>query len=67
MSTTTEVKPLPTKSIDGDDIPWVPFAPYSDEVFLKYHHINPAQGEIVALDALPGWSPNSRPTTTPES
>ena len=54
MSSLTEVKPLPTKSIDGEDIPWVPFAPYSDEVFLKYHHINPAQGEIVLSMRFPG-------------
>ena len=53
MSSITEVKPLPTKSIDGDDIPWVPFAPYSDEVFLKYHHINPAQGEILLSMRFP--------------
>ena len=53
MSSITEVKPVTTKSIDGDDIPWVPFAPYSDEVFLKYHHINPVQGEILVSMRFP--------------
>ena len=53
MSSITEVKPIITKSIDGDDIPWVPFAPYSDEVFLKYHHINPVQGEILVSMRFP--------------
>ena len=53
MSSITEVKPITTKSVDGDDIPWVPFAPYSDEVFLKYHHINPVQGEILVSMRFP--------------
>ena len=53
MSSITEVKPIITKSIDGDDIPWVPFAPYTDEVFLKYHHINPVQGEILVSMRFP--------------
>ena len=53
MSSTPEVAPLPTKSIDGDDVPWVPFAPYSEEVFLKYHHINPVQGEILVSMRFP--------------
>lgn len=53
MSSITEVKPVTTKNVDGEDIPWVPFAPYSDEVFLKYHHINPVQGEILVSMRFP--------------
>ncbi len=53
MSSISEVKPVPTKSIDGTELPWVPFAPYSDEVLLKYHHINPVHGEILVSMRFP--------------
>ena len=53
MSAITEVKPITTKSVDGNDTPWIPFAPYSDEVFLRYHHINPVQGEILVSMRFP--------------
>ena len=52
MSSIT-VKPITTKSVEGDEIPWVPFAPYSDEVFLKYHHINPVQSEVLVSMRIP--------------
>lgn len=42
-----------TGCLDGDDTPWVPFAPYSDEVFVKYFKIDPVRGEIVALLKMP--------------
>ena len=35
-----------TKNVSGDDLPWVPFTPYSDEVFLKYFRIDPVRGEM---------------------
>ena len=47
-------------------IPWVPFAPYSDEVFLKYHHINPVHGEVLVSMRFPPAC-DCRPTTTPGS
>ena len=53
MSSVTEVKPVPTKSVDGDGLPWVPFAPYSDEVLLKYHHIDPVQGAVLVSMRIP--------------
>jgi 2,4'-dihydroxyacetophenone dioxygenase len=49
----TKSQPVETKHVGADDMPWVPFTPYSDEVFLRYHHINPVQGEIVLSMRLP--------------
>ncbi len=40
-------------NVNGGDIPWVPFAPYSDEVLLKYHHINPVHGEVLVSMRFP--------------
>ena len=31
----------------GDDTPWIPFAPLSDQVHLKYWKIDPVRAEIV--------------------
>ena len=53
MSRGTEAKLSPATAIDGNDLPWVPFTPYSDEVFLKYHHINPVHGEVLVSMRFP--------------
>jgi 2,4'-dihydroxyacetophenone dioxygenase len=42
-----------TGCLDGEDTPWMPFAPYSDEVQIKYFKIDPVRGEIVALLKVP--------------
>ena len=39
--------------IGGDSLPWVPFTPYSDEVFLKYWKVDPVHGEIVVSMRFP--------------
>ena len=59
------VKEIATSNVKGDSLPWVPFTPYSDEVFLKYFKIDPVHGEIVSVDAVPARLCSSRPTTTP--
>lgn len=42
-----------TKNVSGEDLPWVPFTPYSEEVFLKYFRIDPVRGEIVLSMRFP--------------
>ena len=38
-----------TSCIDVERLPWIPFAPYSDEVLLKYVKLDPVRGEVIAL------------------
>src|SRR3954453_11810218 len=42
-----------TSHVDAESLPWVPFAPYSDEVLLKYHKVDPVRGEVVAGFRMP--------------
>ena len=42
-----------TASIDTDDLPWVPFTPYSNEIFLKYIKCDPIRGETITLLKVP--------------
>jgi hypothetical protein len=42
-----------TAVIDDESLPWVPFAPYSSDVFLKYFRLDPVRGEIIALMKAP--------------
>lgn len=39
--------------LQDNETPWVPFLPYSDEVFLKYFKLDPVHGEIIALLKAP--------------
>ena len=38
-----------TAVIDGDSLPWVPFAPYAENVLLKYFKLDPIRGEWIVL------------------
>jgi 2,4'-dihydroxyacetophenone dioxygenase len=38
-----------TECIDDASIPWVPFAPYSADVLLKYFKLDPIRGETITL------------------
>ncbi len=40
--------------VQDDESPWVPFTPYTDQVFLKYFKIDPVRGEVIALLKAPG-------------
>jgi 2,4'-dihydroxyacetophenone dioxygenase len=42
-----------TSLIDGDSLPWVPFAPYADNVLLKYFKLDPIRGEWIVLMKAP--------------
>lgn len=42
-----------TGCIDDKDTPWIPFAPYSPEVLVKYFKIDPVRGEIVLMMRTP--------------
>lgn len=42
-----------TALVDIDALPWIPFTPYSDEIFLKLIKINPVNGEWTTLLKLP--------------
>jgi len=44
---------IETNYISSETLPWVPFAPYSDEVFLKYYRIDPVRGEILVSMRFP--------------
>src|SRR5262245_30490555 len=44
---------IETKNVHGDDLPWVPFTPYNDEVHLKYFRIDPVRGETVVSMRFP--------------
>ena len=43
-----------TSYIDAGSYPWVPFAPYSDEVFIKVLKADPISGTFVTLLKAPG-------------
>ncbi len=44
---------IETNYISGESLPWVPFTPYSDEVFMKYWKIDPVRGEVVVSMRFP--------------
>ena len=42
-----------TKLIDDESMPWIPFAPYNEEVLVKYLKLDPVRGECIALIKAP--------------
>lgn len=44
---------IDTSLIDVESMPWIPFTPYSEEVFLKIIKVDPIQGEWIALLKAP--------------
>jgi 2,4'-dihydroxyacetophenone dioxygenase len=44
---------IDTGAINAEDTPWIPYAPYSDDVLIKYFKIDPVRGETVSLLKLP--------------
>jgi hypothetical protein len=44
---------IETNYISGESLPWVPFTPYSDEVFMKYWKIDPVRGEVLVSMRFP--------------
>ncbi|NEW55066.1 cupin [Nocardia cyriacigeorgica] len=46
-------KQLDVNYMSGDDNPWIPFTPLSDDVLLKYWKIDPVRGEIVVSMRVP--------------
>jgi 2,4'-dihydroxyacetophenone dioxygenase len=48
VAMTTLQPQIETSHVGSDKLPWVPFAPFSDQVHLKYYKIDPVRGEIVA-------------------
>ena len=42
-----------TGVINDEDLPWIPFAPYSSDVMIKYIKCNPVSGETVTLLKAP--------------
>jgi quercetin dioxygenase-like cupin family protein len=42
-----------TAVIDDEQLPWVPFAPYSNDVYLKYFKLDPIRGEMIVLMKVP--------------
>ena len=45
---------ITTSYIDAPSYPWIPFAPYSNEVFLKVLKCDPISGTFVTLLKAPG-------------
>jgi quercetin dioxygenase-like cupin family protein len=46
-------KNVVTSHVDAESLPWVPFTPYSEDVLLKYHKVDPVRGEVVAGFRMP--------------
>ena len=44
---------ITTSYIDAESYPWIPFAPYSDEVFIKALKADPISGTFVTLLKAP--------------
>lgn len=44
---------IDTAVINDDDLPWVPFIPYDDNVFVKYIKCDPVRGETITLLKAP--------------
>ena len=44
---------IDTAAINDEDMPWVPFTPYSNEVFIKYIKCDPVRGETITLLKAP--------------
>lgn len=42
-----------TALVDVDALPWVPFLPYSDQLFIKLIKVNPVNGEWTTLLKVP--------------
>jgi quercetin dioxygenase-like cupin family protein len=42
-----------TAVIDDEQLPRVPFAPYSNDVYLKYFKLDPIRGEMIVLMKVP--------------
>ncbi|MFC5610205.1 2,4'-dihydroxyacetophenone dioxygenase family protein [Variovorax soli] len=55
-----------TAVIEDESIPWVPFAPYSNEVLIKYFKCDPIRGETITLLKAPAGTvmPRHRHTGT---
>ena len=46
-------KSIETAVIADESIPWIPFAPYSNEVMVKYFKLDPIRGEVIAMLKAP--------------
>ena len=44
---------IDTALIEADDLPWVPFVPYTDKAHLKLLKVDPVRGEWIVLLKLP--------------
>jgi len=44
---------IDTAAINDEDLPWIPFTPYSNDVFLKYIKCDPVRGETITLLKVP--------------
>ena len=42
-----------TGVINKEDLPWIPFAPYSADVMVKYIKCDPVRGEVIVLLKAP--------------
>jgi len=47
---------IDTALIDVEALPWMPFAPYSDDIFLKLIKVDPIRGEWTALLKSPPFT-----------
>jgi 2,4'-dihydroxyacetophenone dioxygenase len=44
---------IDTGCLNDEDLPWMPYAPYSDDVQIKYFKIDPVRGETISLLKTP--------------
>lgn len=45
---------IDTALIDVESLPWMPFVPYADNIFLKLIKVDPIRGEWIVLLKVPG-------------
>ena len=48
-----DVEKITTSYVDAESYPWIPFVPYSNEVFIKVLKIEPVSGTFVTLLKAP--------------
>src|SRR5262249_1131035 len=55
---------IDTGCIDDESMPWMPFAPYSDTVTVKYFKADPVRGKVISLPKAPPGTTLPRPHHT---
>lgn len=55
-----QIQKIQATLVDHESLPWIPFLPYSDRVFIKYFRLDPIRGEMILLLRVPAGVPLPR-------